>query len=234
MRGFVSVFIGIWVFVLLSAGEVAAREVVADSLYELRQPDPAFLEQFRKDAAFDYTVEVEENLWWASFWHWLGKHIFRVSFGTTADILWFLLKLAVICLIAYVVYCIVRNKNALPWGRRSRRIESEASLLDECPDPESYPLWLQRAEAKHDFVQAIRIHYLYLLYLMDAKGMVHWDVHKSNAAYIREIGDPDRRAVFRDLTAVFDCVCYGDFRVDEALYGRLSVRFTNFQREVMA
>ena len=51
-----------------------------DSSYVLRAPEADFLEKYKKDAAFDYTTNIEEapSIWeWIK--HWILERLFRVK-----------------------------------------------------------------------------------------------------------------------------------------------------------
>ena len=68
-----------------------------------------------------------------------------------------------------------------------------------------------------------------LLHLMDEKGMIRWDAHKTNRSYYYELKDKALRDDFEKLAYIFDCVCYGDFEVSASLYGQLEPVFDEFR-----
>lgn len=67
---------------------------------------------------------------------------------------------------------------------------------------------------------------------MDKKGMVKWDTHKTNSQYAREL-QGNSRTLFRKLSYVFDCVCYGDFKIDRQEYEKIKALFADFQQKVI-
>ena len=93
----------------------------------------------------------------------------------------------------------------------------------------SYRQMLEQAVAENDFKLAIRIRYGGLLHLMDEKGMIRWDAHKTNRSYYYELKDKALRDDFEKLAYIFDCVCYGDFEVSASLYGQLEPVFDEFR-----
>ena len=71
-------------FVFVCVGNVAWAEKVdrgtsfsLDSSYILRSPGTDFLEKYKKDTAFDYTVNIEDSL---SVWDWIKRWILERLF----------------------------------------------------------------------------------------------------------------------------------------------------------
>mgnify|MGYP002301583305 CR=1 FL=1 len=104
-----------------------------------------------------------------------------------------------------------------------------APWIGEAWNELSYRQMLEQAVAENDFKLAIRIRYGGLLHLMDEKGMIRWDAHKTNRSYYYELKDKALRDDFEKLAYIFDCVCYGDFEVSASLYGQLEPVFDEFR-----
>lgn len=214
---------------LLSPLIVAAmpEAVTVDSLpeYQLRTPGEEFLQQFREDPSFNYTTVQLELDWWKRLKWWILKHIFRKHEVVEAPWLDWVLKIIPGLLIAFILFKIVRSKYLFAPSGKTKSLEGIDTLVGEQLNPVSYLQLVDDAVAKGDFAMAIRIHYWYILYLMDEKGVIRWDVHKTNLSYWYEIKDEQLRQKFGRLTHIFDCVCYGEFHVDADLYRELSAEF---------
>lgn len=217
-------------FILLVSPLIVAalpETVAVDSLpeYQLRTPGEEFLQQFREDPSFNYTTVQLELDWWKRLKWWILKHIFRKHEAVDAPWLDWVLRIAAGLLIAFVIYKIVRSKYLFAPSGKTKSLQGIDTLVGEQLNPVSYLQLVDDAVAKGDFAMAIRIHYWYILYLMDEKGVIRWDVHKTNLSYWYEIKDEQLRQKFGRLTHIFDCVCYGEFYVDADLYKELSAEF---------
>ena len=72
-------------FVFVCVGNVTWAEegeressLSPDSSYVLRAPKADFLEKYRKDAAFDYTTNIEDS---PSIWDWIKRWVPDQGFG---------------------------------------------------------------------------------------------------------------------------------------------------------
>ena len=81
---------------------------------------------------------------------------------------------------------------------------------------------LAKAEQENDYVLAIRVSYSALLQMLDKKEVIRWDVSKTNQHYIYEIKNETWSRHFEEISRIFDCVCYGEFPVDETAYRNIS------------
>ena len=206
------------VVLLVGRGEGGAASVSAESVsvsgriaYRERTPGENFLQQYRDDPAFDYSVKpvAETGDWWQRLRWWLMQHIFGSY--THKDIVWLDLLLKVLAGLEWTA-----EIGATPW-------------IGEAWNELSYRQMLEQAVAENDFKLAIRIRYGGLLHLMDEKGMIRWDAHKTNRSYYYELKDKALRDDFEKLAYIFDCVCYGDFEVSASLYGQLEPVFDEFR-----
>ena len=211
-------------FVFVCVGNVTWAEegeressLSPDSSYVLRAPKADFLEKYRKDAAFDYTTNIEDS---ASIWDWIKRWILerlfriKVSEGSmqTMDII---LKIVLGLFALGIVYLLVRNRDKFLFRGRKTDFSPEDS-----------------AEQENDYVLAIRVSYSALLQMLDKKEVIRWDVSKTNQHYIYEIKNETWSCHFEEISRIFDCVCYGEFPVDETAYQNIKRYFTEFRKEV--
>ena len=68
--------------------------------------------------------------------------------------------------------------------------------------------------------------------MLDKKEVIHWEVSKTNQHYIYEIRNETWSRHFEEISRIFDCVCYGEFPVDEIAYRNIKRYFTEFRKEV--
>ena len=99
-------------------------------------------------------------------------------------------------------------------------------------EADSFVRLLAKAEQENDYVLAIRVSYSALLQMLDKKEVIRWDVSKTNQHYIYEIKNEMWSRHFEEISRIFDCVCYGEFPVDETVYRNIKRYFTEFRKEV--
>ncbi len=226
------------VVLLVGRGEGYAASVSAESVsdssriaYRERTPGENFLQQYRDDPAFDYSVKpvAETGDWWQRLRWWLMQHIFGSY--THKDIVWLdlLLKVLAGLIVVFGIYKLVRSKFWLTAKSEPDFQKTMDPWIGEAWNELSYRQMLEQAVAANDFKLAIRIRYGGLLHLMDEKGMIRWDAHKTNRSYYYELKDKALRDDFEKLAYIFDCVCYGDFEVSASLYGQLEPVFDEFR-----
>lgn len=203
------------------------------SEYHLRVPDTALIKSYREDASFDYVKEAGNQGWWERFVQWLGDFFSwgDLSFDDRGVIV-IVLKALAILLAVFFIYKLIRAGYTLPFGHKEKRFAGDVPDVPECVDEISYPLLLERALAEKNYPQAVRVHYLYVLYLLNARGIICQSRDKTNVAYIYEIKDKEMKVVFCELSRFFDYVYYGEFEVDEWMFGQMDARFRNFQKEL--
>lgn len=216
-------------FAVFSQGENFVAERPED--FQLRQPDEEFLSRFRQDPAFDYTYRTFDAGWPDSWRKWLEKHLpWLRSWPRNGRWLYILVEISALVVLFFLVYYLVHSKyRHSARGKQpdfDRYIGSEMEQVNEI----SYPVLLEQALDERDYKLAVRIHFWYVLGLLEQQGLICRDLHRSNAVYLREISRQPLRERFGELVRIFDCVCYGDFRVDEVLYESIRKKFNDFQQ----
>lgn len=240
----------IWVGLLLlvagnafSVSATAVRDTVRQEYtkfpaYRLRTPEEKLMRSYREDVSFNYTRQKSEMPEWLQRCiDWIAEHLFGVRYSSGDAVMpeWWeiLLRVGAVAILVFIVYKVVRSKYRLPFGRRKKNFPAEPVLeIPENVDENSYAMWLERAISSKDFSLAVRIHYLYILFLLDRNGLISWDKRKTNVTYLYEIKDEQVKNVFKELSWIFDCVCYGDFAIGESAFQRIEIKFKAFQKEI--
>lgn len=221
----------IWGTGLVTAARLP--EEMQDSVFAdilVRQPEEQFLQKFREDPAFNYfTVQAEPGFWDRVKW-WIWQHL-KLDISFSGDNFWLQLILegVVLVLIVLLIYLLIRRKYL---KHKPRNEMQEVLGLKEQLDGISYPGLVEQAVVAGNYSLAVRIHYLYILRLLDEKEIIHWDVHRTNLSYYYEIKEEKLREHFGKLMRIFDYVCYGEFQVDKDLYRNLEQEFNDFQKEM--
>lgn len=199
--------------------------------FQLRQPDEEFLSHFRQDPVFDYTYRTFDSGWLDSWKRWLGEHLpWLRSWSGSGRWLYVFVEVGALIVLFFLVYYLVRSKYRHSVQGKQPDFERYFGLEMEQVNEVSYPVLLEQALDKRDYRLAVRVHFWYVLGLLDQQGVICRDVHRSNAAYLQEISRKQLRECFGELVRIFDCVCYGDFRVDKELYESICKKFNDFQQ----
>lgn len=201
--------------------------------YQLRTPGEDFLQQFRQEAAFNYQEEViTQPEWLERLLKWINEHMFRINYSGKGEGLNIALKISAILLAIFLIYKLIHSWSFFLPARKSKPLEGVEELVGESLTPVSYTQLVTEAEQKGDFALAIRIHYWYILYLLDQQSRIHWEKNKTNQLYCYELKDELLKKDFRHLTWIFDCVCYGEFEVDARLYQESAKVFHHFRQRI--
>ena len=216
-------------FFLLWTTQGVAAEPVVDTAYSLRSVPAEYLEEYRSDPYYRYTETKVPAGWWNRFVEWLARKLFTSTDRTTRDTLDFSLKLAIVVLVLGAFFLLIKSGVISPFGRKARKIGDVLPDSIDFSDEDTYPRLLAEALAKEDYPQAVRVRFLYLLKLLDEMEIIRLDLRKTNADYRAEINRKELKKGFGELAYYFECVSYGDFRVESEAYGHIGHCFDRFQ-----
>jgi hypothetical protein len=79
---------------------------------------------------------------------------------------------------------------------------------------------------------SIRYYYLWLLKKMSEKGIIKWDIEKTNSDYLYEITNETRRDEFAYLSYLYNYIWYGEFELDEATFEKAKTAFEKTIRSI--
>ena len=209
----------------------------------------AAIDKYRQDPEFDYAVvKVSENWWdrfwdnvwevWNRFWTWVG-HLFEKLFGHTAvgKGTASVFRLVVILLVAgLIIYLLTRlaGIDLLKLLRKNKRV-------DEIPYSESvenihqinFEDAIENAIAVKDYRLAVRLLYLRCLKQLSDANLIHWQIEKTNHAYLNELKDAEQRRRFSVVTRQFEYVWYGEFPLDGQSFQTINASFLDLKQVVL-
>jgi len=140
----------------------------------------------------------------------------------------FVLFSIVILLLAFVLFKIFSGRLGNKRIRKDEHISNIEDIEDIAAVPESeLDRLLREALERKDFKEAIRISYLFIIRSLSEQELIHWKKDKTNREYLTELNKSIYYNVFREVTAVFDRVWYGDIELGEIDYLRISPHFKN-------
>lgn len=210
-------------------GRLTAGGVQNDTLYQLRTPDIEFIQSFRDDPVFDYRERVQQSTFWEQVKNWMMKHLLISSSRKIGYVTIWTLKILAVVAVLFLLYMLIRNGVNSPFRKKVKTFAPDELTIEVCKNEMTYRERLEHAVSAADYVLAVRLHYLYLLHLLDERNIVRWDIHKTNLSYYYEIRNENIRKQFGELSRVFDCVCYGEFPIDRELYQIVEKQFMDFR-----
>ncbi len=218
-----------------AAQEAATPEVRYDSSTVVaRTPGPDALQRYRSDADFLYEREPPKTFsLWDQIRQWLDEHLFGPLGNVTPDWVgkWFFYLLAA----AGIVYAIARllrmDLGGVFYGKREQARLAFQTVADDIREMDFDQLIDEAVAARH-YRRAVRLLYLKTLKALAARHLIDWQRDKTNHEYLDELRPPALRRSFAVLTTLFEYVWYGDFPVDEAVFGRLRGSFARFDQQL--
>jgi hypothetical protein len=189
---------------------------------------------------FVYEIKTPEKNAWDRFKEWLAR-IFQTIFKfsserTSMSVVMFILKTIAILVVIFVVYLIVKailNKEG-QWifGKNSsKKIVSTDEIERNLHETDFEKLLKETLLAGQKRI-SIRYYYLWLLKKMSEKGIIKWDIEKTNSDYLYEITNETRRDEFAYLSYLYNYIWYGEFELDEATFEKAKTAFEKTIRSI--
>jgi len=177
--------------------------------------------------AFDYNEKpVEQNVVerflyyiWAKIVNFINKLFdwnLRADSFSGRQILWFTLT-ALLVILLVVGFIIFYKKFRKTLGRNDDTTllvdEVERNLAETDLDK-----LIENALTAENFRLAVRFVYLKILKLLSGRQIIDYQYQKTNYEYAYEIENDDLRAIFREVSFVFDYCWYGEYKATEQDY----------------
>ncbi len=203
------------------------------SAVSARSLGPEALDRYRNDPDFLYDREPEAPLGlWDRFLRWLDEHFFEPLRDVTPGWFsrWFYYLLAAVG-IAFAIARLMRMDLAGAFYRKRKKTGLTFDVVPEDIRAHDFDRLIDEAVAARDYRRAVRLLYLKTLKALTTRNLIDWQRDKTNREYIDEVPQANRRD-FAELTRLFEYVWYGDFTVDEAIFGRVRRSFIRFDEEL--
>ncbi|OJJ14728.1 hypothetical protein BKI52_41565 [marine bacterium AO1-C] len=222
-----------FVVITLVVSSVKAQQTQEDwdfSKVKHRRFDQTKIEEYKKDKRFQYqqTPRPKQPSLWFRFTEWLWRNI--------ADPLNNPRKHPVRSTIYYLIiagiliYAILKLINAdLSFsGRRKAQSQVTFAEVEENIHEMDFDQLITEAKAKQNYRRAVRLLYLQNLKKLTDKGLIHWQIDKTNHDYERELAQTSLHQSFQTITLRFEYACYGDFHIDREIYDDTEPIFLEF------
>ena len=152
-----------------------------------------------------------------------GVDFFNSVFG----ILFWILAIG---LFTYLVYRLFLSNSAI-FSRNRRNVSADVSISTEenTTDPDAL---VRNAIRNGNYRLAIRYLYLQVLDKLSERKAISIHPNKTNYEYVQEVRKHRFANEFASLTLKYEYVWYGEYPVDEKLFGQIQESFTQFNKNL--
>ncbi|WP_139113108.1 DUF4129 domain-containing protein [Mucilaginibacter sp. PPCGB 2223] len=198
--------------------------------------DSTALKRYARDKDFQYdNAKLSGESLWTRFWRWLWGRlgdIFGNSFngGRIFTIVEYVLIIAAIGFLIYVVLKMAGIDVMQVFRGASKKIEIPYAESLENIHEINFDEEIEHAVNNRNYRLAIRLLYLRSLKQLNDAQLIHWQLEKTNAAYINELTSDELRRSFSLLTRQFEYAWYGNFLIDGNAFQNISILFQDFKR----
>lgn len=242
------VFLFVTIFLGLCLKANAAKTVKKDTVKVLnktlmldsvvvtqRQFNINALKLYEQDRNFKYTTEETALPFWDRFWHWFWNWL-RNLFDfdgpkITVPYLKYIIGALAIAIIVYGIVKYLGNDLHL-FSKEAKSIAISYSVSLENIHEISFDEEIERAIGQHNYKLAVRLLYLRSLKQLSDAQLIHWQIEKTNTAYLNELSDSVQRQSFGILTRQFEYIWYGDFPVDGRSFQNIYTLFQDFKKRM--
>ena len=91
---------------------------------------------------------------------------------------------------------------------------------------------ISEAIASGNYRLAIRLLYLQTLKKLSEKGIITWQINKTNSDYLKEVSQQKWSPLFSSITNNFDYTWYGEMPVDKEHFEEVRQQFTTLNNEL--
>lgn len=204
------------------------------STVEVRHFDNAKLAQFKQQPEFQYNDTATRPSLWKRFWRWFWSLFDKVDFKPGTTILANFLKYLFIALgVAALIFLILRVAGVDINGLFKRKPADAGVPYNETLEnihEINFDTDIDAAIAQHNYRLAVRLLYLKALKKLSDAGLIHWQIDKTNTAYIDELSNPNQREAFTVLTRQFEYIWYGEFTINGQAFQNIKTLFANFKQ----
>lgn len=220
---------------------ISGDTITSDETYtsEINEPvytnktfDPKFKNRYNDDD-FDYSEKKESETGIGGFLKKIRDFISSIfnstsneqpverDYSTLLLILKWFLRLLLVAAVIVIIITIIRGDISWLFSRNAKNVSREGFAEENILET-NFAQLIEQTEATNDYKLATRYYYLWLLQKLSARGMITWNIEKTNNDYYNEIYDTRIKDDFRYLSYLYDYIWYGDFPLND--YGYLKAR----------
>ncbi|WDF56059.1 DUF4129 domain-containing protein [Mucilaginibacter sp. KACC 22063] len=210
---------------------------VDTSNVNIRKFNDAALKRLLDNPAFDYYREnnIHKLSLWDRFWRWfwtMVESIMRMFSPSSGNWVSTVIWIGVGGVVIFLIIKFVLQGSGGLFSKPSAEIEGLEGLINENIHEISFDEEINNAVAAGNYRLAVRLLYLRTLKQLDDAGLINWRIEKTNAAYLRELTDTEKRQQFGTITRQFEYVWYGNFPIDGSAFNSINALFNHFKQNI--
>ena len=220
----IPVFSGITIF----ASDFSA---VDSSHVVVRQPDSKFVDSYRSQKVFNYTLPPLETNFLQQLWAFLLKK-YRIL-ADISDAMPLIYKILMGGMILFFLFVIITKTRLYKIFYSDNEIESpEFNFSNTVDQSIDFDDAIRLQMELRQYRLAIRLLYLKVINELRIKEIIHYSKEKTNIDYLRDLTNEDLKSRFYAITTIYNHVWYGDIEIDEDQYERFEKSFQSFYTTV--
>jgi len=193
----------------------------------VRQPDTKFIEAYRSQEAFNYTMPPLETNFLKQLWAYI-----RSQFGSWEEFsaaMPLVFKILMGGLVIFFLFIVITQTQLYKLFYSDREIESpgfEFSATEDQSIDFDAAIRLQMEEQQYRL--AIRLLYLKVINILRVNEYIHFSKEKTNVDYMRDLTSDDLKLRFNAITSIYNHVWYGDIEIEENQFLIFEKSFQSF------
>ncbi len=225
----------LWHNPVIAQTNPAEQNIAIDTSSNNRILSDSLLNPYLEDEAFQEMLEEQARVsFWGAIKNWLWEHIFSHVFSEGMMPLWETLFYLII--LAIFIYFISRFFNVsyrgLFFGQKSRPGQVSTGIIHDVDLHTDLAERLNEAINDKNYREALRILYVQTLQKLNLHKHIVLSRGKTNLEYYRELGDPDLKSKFQQLTLFFDYVWYGEFPISQKRFANFKQYFDEYKKQL--
>ena len=199
-----------------------------------RRFDQTKIQKYKQDKRFRYQQTprpTQPSLWFRmSEWLWrnIAEPLSNPNKHPVRSTIYYLIIAGIL------IYAILKLINADLSFSRSKKSQSQVVFteVEENIHEMNFDQLIADAKTKQNYRRAVRLLYLQILKKLTDKGLINWQIDKTNHDYEQELVYTSLHQSFQAITLRFEYVCYGDFQIDREAYNSTEPIFLEFSTKL--
>ena len=193
----------------------------------VRQPDPGFVDTYRSQSEFNYSLPPLETNFLKQLWAYLLER-FRILLDLS-EAMPLIFKILLWACVIFTLFIAITKTRIYKLFYSDKEIDSPdfefSNSVDQSIDfDEAIRLQMEQQQYR----QAIRLLYLKVINLLRIKEYIHFSKEKTNVDYLYDLTNDDLKRQFTTITSIYNHVWYGDVEIAEDQYMRFEKSFQSF------
>lgn len=199
-----------------------------NSKVDYRCPSQDTISYYKGLPEYKYSNNKDTLSLWKKFWNWLFSHI-SISGGTLNALGWIILIIA----IAFVAYLILRIigvpiKGLFVFSKSTRVEELAFGLNNDGIESSKLEKQLNQYINNQAYREATRILFLICLRQLNRKGLIQWNIYKTDREYYYELKNDDLKEAFLNIIRLYEFIWFGKFNITQIEFEKIKIHFDDF------